>query len=142
MAGEQPLLGGRGPVIIIAPVRTRNDAWRAVPPFRPGNAAIIKSDARGRSQASCSAAIGAARGDTSDTKSGGMRHRHETEGRYRWRRWLNSRRGEIQMRKTSLFAVAAAALILVGVGGWVIASTPNASAAAPTEQIDIVQLTM
>jgi hypothetical protein len=46
------------------------------------------------------------------------------------------------MRKTSLFAVAAAALILVGVGGWVIASTPNASAAAPTEQIDIVQLTM
>jgi hypothetical protein len=46
------------------------------------------------------------------------------------------------MRKTSLFAVAAAALILAGVGGWVIASTPNASAAAPTERIDTVQLTM
>jgi hypothetical protein len=46
------------------------------------------------------------------------------------------------MRKTTLFAAAAAALILVGVGGWV-ASTPNATAAAaPTEQIDIMQLTV
>jgi hypothetical protein len=46
------------------------------------------------------------------------------------------------VRKTTLFAVAVAALILVGVGGR-IASTPNASAAAaPTEQIDIMQLTV
>jgi hypothetical protein len=45
------------------------------------------------------------------------------------------------MRKMTLFAVAAAALILVAAGGWV-TSTPNASAAAPTEQIDIVQVTM
>jgi hypothetical protein len=45
------------------------------------------------------------------------------------------------MRNTTLFAAAAAALILVSVGGWV-ASTPNATAAAgPTEQIDITQLT-
>jgi hypothetical protein len=45
------------------------------------------------------------------------------------------------MHKTTLFAAAAAALILVGVGGWV-AWTPNATAAAaPTEQIDIMQLT-
>ena len=33
------------------------------------------------------------------------------------------------MRKTSLFAFAAAALILAGVGGWV-ASTPQESVAA------------
>ena len=46
------------------------------------------------------------------------------------------------MRKTSLFAAAAAALILAGVGGWVVASTPHASAAIPSEQIDIMQLTM
>ena len=46
------------------------------------------------------------------------------------------------MRKTTLFAAAAAALILIGVGGWV-ASTPRATAAAaPTEQIDIMQLTV
>ena len=45
------------------------------------------------------------------------------------------------MRKMTLFAVAAAALILVAAGGWV-TSTPNATAAAaPTEQIDIMQLT-
>ena len=44
------------------------------------------------------------------------------------------------MRTTSLFAAAAAALILYGVGGWVVASTPHASAAS--EQIDIMQLTM
>jgi hypothetical protein len=47
------------------------------------------------------------------------------------------------MRKTSFFAVAAVALILAGVGGWVVASTPRATAAAaPTEQIDIMQLTV
>jgi hypothetical protein len=34
------------------------------------------------------------------------------------------------MRKTTLFACAAAALIVVGVGGWV-ASAPLASVAAP-----------
>jgi hypothetical protein len=47
------------------------------------------------------------------------------------------------MRKTSFFAVAAAALILAGGGGWLVASTPRATAAAePTEQIDIMQLTV
>jgi hypothetical protein len=46
------------------------------------------------------------------------------------------------MRTTSLFAAAAAALILYGVGGWVVASTPHANAAIPSEQIDIMQLTM
>jgi len=46
------------------------------------------------------------------------------------------------MRKTSLLAVAAAALILGGARGWIVASTPNASAAIPSEQIDIMQLTM
>jgi hypothetical protein len=45
-----------------------------------------------------------------------------------------------QMRKTNLFAIAAAALILVGVGGRV-ASTPQASVVASTERIDTVQLT-
>jgi hypothetical protein len=44
------------------------------------------------------------------------------------------------MRKTNLFAIAAAALILVGVGGRV-ASTPQASVVASTERIDTVQLT-
>jgi hypothetical protein len=43
------------------------------------------------------------------------------------------------MRTTSLFAAAAAALIFYGVGGWVVASTPHASAAI-TSQIDIMQL--
>jgi hypothetical protein len=44
------------------------------------------------------------------------------------------------MRKTTL--IAAAAVSLICVGGW-IASTPNATAAAtPTEQIDIMQLTV
>jgi hypothetical protein len=56
------------------------------------------------------------------------------------RRWLNSWGGEIQMRTTSLFAAAAAGLILYGVGGWVVASTPHANAAIPSEQIDIMQL--
>jgi hypothetical protein len=47
-----------------------------------------------------------------------------------------------QMRKTNLFAIAAAAaLILIGVGGRV-ASTPQASFVAPTERIDTAQLTM
>jgi hypothetical protein len=46
------------------------------------------------------------------------------------------------MRKTSLFTVASTALILVGVGGWVVASIPHTSAAAPSEQIDIMQLQM
>jgi hypothetical protein len=46
------------------------------------------------------------------------------------------------MRKTTLIAAAAAAVSLICVGGWV-ASTPNATAAAtPTEQIDIMQLTV
>jgi hypothetical protein len=46
------------------------------------------------------------------------------------------------MRKTTLIAAAAAAVSLICVGGW-IASTPNATAAAtPTEQIDIMQLTV
>jgi TRAP-type C4-dicarboxylate transport system permease small subunit len=47
------------------------------------------------------------------------------------------------MCKTTLFAAAAAAFILLCVGGWV-ASTPNATAVAatPTWQIDIMQLTV
>jgi hypothetical protein len=46
------------------------------------------------------------------------------------------------MRKTTWIAAAAAAVSLICVGGWV-ASTPNATAAAtPTEQIDIMQLTV
>jgi hypothetical protein len=45
------------------------------------------------------------------------------------------------MRKTTLFTTAAAALTLGGVVGWV-ASTPQASVAAPTERIDVVQLTI
>jgi hypothetical protein len=45
------------------------------------------------------------------------------------------------MRKSNWFAIAGAALILGGVGGWV-ASTTQASVAAPTERIDVVQLTM
>jgi Flp pilus assembly protein CpaB len=46
------------------------------------------------------------------------------------------------MRKTTLIAAAAAAVMLVCVGGWV-ASTPNATAAAtPAEQIDIMQMTV
>jgi|KBSMisStaDraftv2_1062788.scaffolds.fasta_scaffold2608173_1 hypothetical protein len=46
------------------------------------------------------------------------------------------------MDKTNLFAAAAAAVILVCVGGWV-APTPDATAATtPTEQIDIMQLTV
>jgi len=46
------------------------------------------------------------------------------------------------MRKTSLLTVAATALILAGVGGWVVAPTPHASAPAASELIDIMQLTM
>ena len=45
------------------------------------------------------------------------------------------------MRKANLFAIAAAALILVGVGGR-LASAPQASVVAPTDRIDTVQLTM
>ena len=46
------------------------------------------------------------------------------------------------MRKTSLFAFAAAALILAGVGGW-LASTPQASAAAPIGvRLDTLQMMM
>jgi Flp pilus assembly protein CpaB len=46
------------------------------------------------------------------------------------------------MRKTNLFAFAAAALILAGVAGWV-ASTPQASVAAPIEvRIDTSQVMM
>jgi hypothetical protein len=46
------------------------------------------------------------------------------------------------MRKTSLFAFAAAALILAGVGGWV-ASTPQESVAAPIDvRVDTLQMMM
>jgi hypothetical protein len=46
------------------------------------------------------------------------------------------------MRKTNLFAFAATALILAGVGGW-IASTAETSAAAPTQVgIDTSYLSM
>jgi hypothetical protein len=45
------------------------------------------------------------------------------------------------MHKTNLFAIAAATLILIGVGGRV-ASTPQASFVAPIERIDTAQLTM
>jgi hypothetical protein len=43
------------------------------------------------------------------------------------------------MRKTHLVAIATAALVLAGVGGWV-ASTPQASVVAPPKGIDIMQL--
>jgi hypothetical protein len=42
---------------------------------------------------------------------------------------LNTQTGEIHMRKIKFFA-AAAALILAGVGGWIV-STRQATAAAP-----------
>ena len=46
------------------------------------------------------------------------------------------------MRKTNLFAIPAAALILAGVGGWV-ASTPQASVAAPIGvRVDTLQMMM
>jgi hypothetical protein len=46
------------------------------------------------------------------------------------------------MRKTNLFAFAAAVLILAGVGGWV-ASTAQTSVATPTEvRIDTSQVMM
>jgi hypothetical protein len=44
------------------------------------------------------------------------------------------------MRRTNLFAIAPAALIIAGVGGW--AYAPQAGVVAPTERIDTVQLTM
>ena len=44
------------------------------------------------------------------------------------------------MRKTTVFATAAAALILAGVGGWV-ASTPQARVIAPAGvQVDPLQM--
>ena len=46
------------------------------------------------------------------------------------------------MDKTNLFAAAAAAVILVCVGGWVTPTPVATAAATPTEQIDIMQLTV
>jgi hypothetical protein len=45
---------------------------------------------------------------------------------------VNPKGQEIQMRKTGLFAVAAAALILAGIGGWGASNTQAARVATAT----------
>ncbi len=73
--------------------------------------------------------------DTDDTKNDWKRHRHDTEGIYSSVIGSNSWRGESDAQD-QIFAIAAAALILAGIGSWA-SATVNAGRAAAAIPINV-----